>query len=220
MVIASQARRVEYPPLSAPEMSTMTDTNPRQAEYPVDPLFLNRWSPRAFTGESVPEKDLLTILDAARWAPSAFNSQPWRFVYGVKGTPAFDKLLGLLNDFNQSWAKNAGAIVIVLSKTHLLPPGASEEVPSYSHTLDAGAAWGSAALQATLLGYSAHGATGIHLDKVHETLDVPEGYRAELAFVVGKRGDKSILPEGLAAREMPSPRKPLAEIAFEGSFKG
>ena len=99
-------------------------------------------------------------------------------------------------------------------------PPAQSRIASYSHTLDAGAAWGSAALQATLLGYSAHGATGIHLDKVHETLDVPEGYRAELAFVVGKRGDKSILPEGLAAREVPSPRKPLAEIAFEGSFKG
>ncbi len=198
----------------------MTDTSPRQAEFPVDSLFLNRWSPRAFTGEAVPEKDVLTILDAARWAPSAFNSQPWRFVYAVKGTENFDRLLGLLNDFNRSWAKEAGAIVILLSKTHLLPPGAAEEVPSYSHTLDAGAAWGSAALQATLLGYSVHGMTGIHLDKVAETLGVPEGYRPELAFAIGKRGDKSSLPEGLAAREAPSPRKPLAEIAFEGSFKG
>ncbi|MCX8999481.1 nitroreductase family protein [Rhizobiaceae bacterium BDR2-2] len=197
----------------------MTETNSRQAEYSVDPLFLNRWSPRAFTGEAVPEKDLLTILDAARWAPSAFNSQPWRFVYGIKGTPAFDTLLGLLNDFNQSWAKDAGAVVVLLSKTHLLPPGASAEVPSYSHTLDAGAAWGIAALQATRLGYFTHGMTGVHFDKVQETLGVPDGHRAELAFVVGKRGDKSKLPEGLAAREEPSPRKPLAELAFEGSFK-
>lgn len=198
----------------------MTDTNPRQAEFPVDSLFLNRWSPRAFTGEAVPEKDVLTILDAARWAPSAFNSQPWRFVYAVKGTENFDRLLGLLNDFNRSWAQEAGAIVILLSRTHLLPPGAAEEIPSYSHTLDAGAAWGSAALQATLLGYSVHGMTGIHLDRVAETLGVPEGYRPELAFAIGKRGDKASLPEGLAARETPSPRKPLAEIAFEGSFKG
>lgn len=197
----------------------MTDTNPRQAEYPVDTLFLNRWSPRAFTGEAVTEKDLLTILDAARWAPSAFNSQPWRFVYGIKGTESFDKLLGLLNDFNKSWAKDAGALVILLSKTHLLPPGANEEVPSYSHSLDAGAAWGSAALQATLLGYSVHGMTGIQFDKVHDTLGVPEGYRPELAFAIGKRGDKTKLPEGLQAREVPSPRKALAEVAFDGAFK-
>ena len=197
----------------------MTFTNPRSSEYPVEPLFLDRWSPRAFDGSAVPPSDLLTILDAARWAPSAFNSQPWRFVYAVKGTPDFDKLLGLLNDFNKSWASDAGALVVLLSKTHLLPPGAQDEVPSYSHSLDAGAAWGSAALQASLLGYAAHGMTGIHLDKVHEVLGVPDGYRAELAFAIGKRGDKAKLPEGLQARETPSPRKPLAEVAFEGTFK-
>lgn len=198
----------------------MTDTNPRKAEYPVASVFLDRWSSRAYTGEPVPEQDLLTILDAAHWAPSAFNSQPWRFVYAIKGTESFDALLALLNDFNRSWASNAGALVIVLSKTHMLPPGASEEVPSYSHTLDAGAAWGSAALQATMLGYAAHGMTGIHLDKIAEALGVPAGYRPELAFSVGKRGDASQLPEMLASREGPSPRRPVSEIAFEGRFKG
>lgn len=197
----------------------MTDRNPRSSSYPVDALFLDRWSPRAFDGSAVAEADLLTILDAARWAPSAFNSQPWRFVYGIRGTEAFDRLLGLLNDFNQSWARQAGALVVLLSKTHLLPPGASEEVPAYSHSLDAGAAWANAALQATQLGYAAHGMTGIHMDKIKETLGVPDGYRPELAFSIGKQGDKSSLPEGLQARETPSPRRPLEEIAFEGFFK-
>ena len=199
----------------------MTDTNPRQAEYPVDPLFLNRWSPRAFTGESVPEKDLLTILDAARWAPSAFNSQPWRFVYGVKGTPAFDKLLGLLNDFNQSWAKNAGAIVIVLSKTHLLPPGAAEEVPSYSHTLDAGAAWGSAAAAGNAARLLRPWRDG-HPPR-QDPRDAGRSGRLPCRACLRRRQTWWTNPfclKGLAAREVPSPRKPLAEIAFEGSFKG
>jgi len=81
-----------------------TTANGRTAAYPIDPLFLERWSPRAFTGEAMTETDLMTILEAARWAPSSYNSQPWRFIYGRRGTPAWDRIFALLNPFNQSWA--------------------------------------------------------------------------------------------------------------------
>ncbi|KAE8235126.1 hypothetical protein A4X03_0g9892, partial [Tilletia caries] len=85
----------------------MTTSNRRKSEYNVDPIFLDRWSPRAFDGSIMPKDDLLTILDAGHWAPSAFNYQPWRFVYALKGIPEFDKFLDILNEFNQGWAKNA-----------------------------------------------------------------------------------------------------------------
>ena len=88
----------------------MTTSNHRKSEYNVDPIFLDRWSPRAFDGSTMPKEDLLTILDAAHWAPSAFNYQPWRFVYALKGTPEFDKFLDILIEFNQGWAKNASAV--------------------------------------------------------------------------------------------------------------
>lgn len=190
----------------------------RSAENPIDPLFLDRWSPRAFDGEAVSEETLLTILDAAHWAPSAFNSQPWRFVYAVKGTPEWDRLFGLLNDFNQGWAASAGALVFILSKTHFAASASAEEKLSHSHSFDAGAAWGLLALQARLLGLYAHGMTGIRFDEVAATLGLPEGYRVEAAAAIGALGDKAQLPEGLRARETPSPRRPLAEVAFKGGF--
>lgn len=199
-------------------MNQIAPINARSSEFPVDPLFLERWSPRAFDGQPVPEETLLTILDAARWAPSAFNSQPWRFVYAVKGTPEWDRLFGLLNDFNQGWASTAGALVFIVSKTHFAAPGATEEKPLYSHSFDAGAAWGQLSLQARLLGLHTHGMTGIRFDRAAETLGLPEGYRVEAAVAIGKLGDLASLPEGLRARETPSARRPLAEVAFKGGF--
>jgi nitroreductase len=196
-----------------------TTVNGRTADYPIDPQFLERWSPRAFTGEAMGEADLMTVLEAARWAPSSYNSQPWRFIYARRGTPAWDGLLALLNPFNQSWAKEAGALVIVVSSSTMLPPGAEKPVPSHSHSFDTGSAWGYLALEARRLGWYAHGMVGFDMNRAFADLGVPEGYRVEAAIAIGRLGDKSILPEQLAAREVPSPRKPLAEVAFEGKFK-
>lgn len=196
----------------------MTAANSRKADHAIDPLFLNRWSPRAYSGETMPESDLLAILEAAHWAPSAYNSQPWRFVYALRDTAEWNKLFPILNDFNQSWAKDASALIVIISKSHFLAPGASEESLSYSHSFDTGAAWGALSLQAQLSGYQAHGMTGIHFEKAREILQLPEGYRVEAAAVVGRVGDKSQLPEFLQARETPSPRRPLSEVVFNGSF--
>ncbi len=118
----------------------MGETNPRQADHPIDPIFLTRWSPRAFTGEPVPEAALASMFEAARWAPSSYNSQPWRFLYALCGTPNFDRFLGLLVEFNQSWAKTAGALVILVSKETM--QAGDKIVPSRTHAFDAGAAWG------------------------------------------------------------------------------
>ncbi len=196
-----------------------TTANGRTADYPIDPQFLQRWSPRAFTGEVISEAELMTILEAARWAPSSYNSQPWRFVYARRGTPHWEKLLGLLVPFNQSWAKEAGALVIVVSNSLMLPPNSDKPVPSHSHSFDTGAAWGYMALEAERIGWHTHGMVGFDIPRAFAELDVPEGHRVEAAVAIGRKGDKSILPEQLQAREVPSPRKPLSESVFEGGFK-
>jgi len=197
----------------------MTTPSTRHSDYPIDPVFLERWSPRAFSAETIAEHELLGLLEAARWAPSSYNSQPARFIYGRRGTPAFDKLLGILNEFNRSWAKTAAAIVIAVSNSLMRPPGQDKDVPSHSHSFDAGAAWMSFALQATRQGWYTHGMVGLDFDRAFAELDVPQGYRVEAAIAVGRLGDKATLPDFLQAREQPSDRRPLSAVAMEGGFK-
>ncbi len=197
----------------------MTHSNTRQSEYPVDPLFLDRWSPRAFNGANMPKEHLLTILDAAHWAPSASNLQPWRFVYAHKGSAQWDTFSELLMEGNRVWAKNASVLLFIISRSYSISRD-GEKKPAATHSFDAGAAWFSLAMQAHLLGYHAHGMAGIFTDKIVETLNVPEGYVVEAAVAIGTLTDKSTLPENLAERETPSKRLPLADVAFEGSFTG
>ncbi|MGY5809364.1 nitroreductase family protein [Rhizobium sp. LEGMi198b] len=196
----------------------MTSSNTRESQYPIDKLFLDRWSPRAFSSETMPEADLLTILEAAHWAPSASNLQPWRFVYALRGSENWEKFLDLLIEFNQSWAKSAAALLFVVSRTHNGELGSAEQKPNYSHSFDTGTAWGFLALQAHLAGYAAHGMGGFHVEKSYEVLGIPEGFRVEAAVAIGKIGDRDQLPEKLREREVPNHRKPLSEVAFNGTF--
>ena len=192
--------------------------NPRNADHQIEQVFLDRWSPRAFTGESIPEALLFSFFEAARWAPSSYNSQPWRFLYATRDNAHWDKFLGLLNEFNQSWAKTASALVFVVSEKTMVVSGKDAKIPARSHSFDAGAAWAYLALQATYLGWSTHGMAGIDHDRIRVELNVPEDFYVEAGIAIGKRGDKTSLPEALQAREAPSPRKPVAEIAFSGGF--
>ncbi|WP_426141405.1 nitroreductase family protein [Pseudomonas sp. DWP3-1-2] len=193
-------------------------TNPRIADYPIDAQFTERWSPRAFTGESIPQETLLSFFEAARWAPSAYNSQPWRFLYARRDTPNWSRYLSLLVEFNQSWAQHASALVIVISKTTFTAPGATEESPALWHTFDTGCAWGHLALQASQSGWYTHGMAGFDKERTRQELNIPEGYEIHAAVAIGKLGDKSTLPEYLQGRETPSPRRPVAELAAEGDF--
>ena len=197
----------------------MVTPSPRQPEHPIDPIFLARWSPRAFAPDTITEEELLGLLEAARWAPSSYNSQPARFIYGRRGTPAFDALLAFLNPFNQSWAKQASALVFVLSNSLMRPPGQDKDVPSRSHSFDAGAAWMSFALQAQMRDWYTHGMVGADFDRAFADLDVPQGFRVECAIALGRIGDRTSLSEGLQAREQPNDRQPLSAIAMEGRFR-
>ena len=197
----------------------MTTVNGRTADHPIDPMFLERWSPRAFAVEALAEADLLTMLAAARWAPSSYNSQPWRFVYARRDTPDWNRFLDLLVPFNRSWAEHAAALVILVSNSLMRPPGADKDVPSTTHSLDAGTASGYFALQANKMGWYVHGMVGFDRERAFAELNVPAGYRVEAAYAVGRLGDPASLPEGLRDRERPSPRTPLIELAFAGSFR-
>lgn len=190
----------------------------RQPHHPVDPIFIDRWSPRAFDGSEMPEADLMTMFEAARWAPSAFNAQPWRFLYARRGDAHWERFLHLLTPWNRGWAQSASALIFILSDRLTVTKWGGEQ-ESHSHSFDAGAAWAYLALQATHMGYHAHGMTGIEHDQAREELRVPERFRLEAAAAIGRIGDPAtILDEKLRAREFPSDRKPIAEFVFAGDF--
>ena len=197
----------------------MTEANARVSDHPIDPRFLERWSPRSFTGEPITEAELMTLFEAARWAPSSYNSQPWRFIYALRDTPDWESLFGLLNEYNQSWAKNAGALVVVLSKSTLLPPGKDREIPSHSHSFDTGSAFAYLSLQASISGLASHAMVGFDMDSAFAKLQVPQGYRVEAAIAIGRRGDKALLPEAMQGREEPNGRNPVAQFAMPGRFR-
>lgn len=190
----------------------------RIADHPIEEFFAGRWSPRAFTAETISERELLGLLEAARWAPSALNAQPWRFVYSFRGEAQFDRLVSSLSPNNQSWAGHAAALIAIATKTTLLPPGADVEKPSPSHSFDAGAAWGHFAIQAHLKGWSTHAMGGFDPGKAAEAIGLPEGHAMQVVVAIGRRGSAEQLPEALRGREKPSPRRVIGESAFRGRF--
>ena len=198
-----------------------TSSNNRSSSYAIDPLFLERWSPRAFDENAViSEQELMTIFEAASWAPSSFNSQPWRFIYARRNTPEWLRMFDLLVPMNQAWAARASALVVLVSAKTAQPPGAPSPIPSYSHSLDAGAAWACLALQATRLGWYTHAMAGFNVEGAYEALNVPaEAFRVETTIAIGRLGDKSVLPPPLQEREQPNGRRPVAELVKEGQFQ-
>lgn len=196
----------------------MTTANGRTADHSIDTLFLERWSPRAFNGDPIALEELLTLLEAARWAASSGNSQPWRFIYGLSGTPAFDKLHGLLLPGNQTWAKHASALLFFVSKkTSTSPDGKVSHLGA--HSFDTGAAANSFALQALKRGWHTHFMGGFDRERAIAELNIPDDVHVEAACAVGHLGDPASLPEALREREKPNSRRPLAESVFEGELK-
>lgn len=187
----------------------------RQPETSVHSLFLERWSPRSFTGEVIPSADLMAIFEAAKWAPSSYNNQPWRLIYATKDNQtAWDKLFNLLGEFNQSWCKTASVIMLIVSKTKFEFNGK----PARTHSFDAGAAWGYLALEAWQRGWAAHGMEGFDYDAAKQAFNLGDDYTVEAMAVIGKPASKEKLPPDLQDKEQPSERKPLAQIMAEGEL--
>jgi len=186
-----------------------------EAEHPVDELFLDRWSPRAMSGEGVTDEELMTLFEAARWAPSSYNNQPWRILYARRDTEHWGVFFDLLVEGNRNWVKDAAVILLFVSKETFDFNGK----PYPTHSFDTGAAWENLALQATMLGLVTHGMQGFDYERARAELGIPEGFRVEAMAAVGRPGDPSRLPESLREREAPSGRKPLSEITCEGAFR-
>lgn len=193
----------------------------RATEHPIDDVFTRRWSPRAFDSSPLQESELFRLFEAARWAPSAFNVQPWRFLYALRGSPDWERFLEILVPFNRSWAANSGAIVFILSDRYMREEDGTPREELYSHAFDTGAAWGQLALQAVHDGLHTHGITGLDFEMAYRELRVPPDFRIEMALAVGRTGNPAeCLPDFLREREVPSGRKPLDELVFRGSFPG
>ena len=186
----------------------------RRAEHPVGEIFLDRWSPRAMSGEEMAEGELMTLFEAARWAPSSYNNQPWRIMYARRGTAHWQTFFDLLVEGNQAWAKDAAALLVFASKETFDFDGK----PYPTHSFDTGAAWENLALQGALKGLVVHGMQGFDYERARAALSIPEGFRVEAMAALGRPGDPARLPEPMRAREAPSDRKPLAETVCEGPF--
>lgn len=193
----------------------MEKTN-RKADHKILDLILNRWSPRAMSGESITDEELNCLFEAARWAPSSYNGQPWRFIYAKRDTPAWDPIYNLMVQFNKDWTKNAAVLIVIISRNNFM----YNNKPSRTHSFDTGSAWENLALQGTFQGLVVHGMEGFDYNKAKEVLRIPDGYTVEAMCAIGRPGNKENLPAEMQKDEKPSDRKPITEFAFEGVFKG
>ena len=193
----------------------MTDLdNHRKPTYSINNLILNRWSPRSMSGEEINDKDLMSLFEAARWAPSSYNNQPWRFIYAKRNSASWEKFFNLLADGNKIWTKNASVLVVIISRKNF----EHNEKPSITHQFDTGAAWENLAIEATSCGLVTHGMQGFDYDKARKELEIPDSFDVMAMIAIGKKAPKENLPSELQKMEFPNNRKPLSEIIMEGKF--
>ena len=196
-------------------MSQLPDAlSSRKADHPIEPLFLKRWSPRAMSGAPLSDGQLSSLLEAARWAPSTYNEQEWRYLYARRGTQGWEMFFSLLMEANQAWCKQAAVLFVVLSKKTFTRNGK----PNPVHTFDSGASFENLALQGAALGLVVHGMAGFDRDKTRRDLAVPDDYEVEAMIAAGHPGNPADLPPELGEREQPSGRKKIGEFAREGKF--
>jgi nitroreductase len=186
----------------------------RKADHPIEPILLRRWSPRAMSGEAITEAEMLTLFEAARWAPSTYNEQEWRFLYARRDTPQWPLFFNLLIEFNQSWCQRAALLAVVLGHKVFQQNGKENPV----HLFDCGSAFENLALQGSAMQLVVHGMQGFDYGKARTTLQVPDDYAVVAMFAVGRPGDPADLPESAREREKPSSRKPVQEFICEGGF--
>jgi nitroreductase len=185
-------------------------------EFPVHDLIRKRWSPRAFAAKSVSPEILGSLFEAARWAPSCNNEQPWSFIVGTKEDPeTFAKILGTLVEFNQAWAKNAPVLAIAVSELAFAKNGQ----PNRNAHYDTGAAVSQLTTEATSHGLFLHQMAGFDPQKAAEVFGIPAGWEPIAAFAIGYDGEAESLPQGLRERELaPGTRKSLREFVMSGHW--
>lgn len=185
-------------------------------DHPVHPLITQRWSPYAYSDKPVSREDLLSLFEAARWAASSYNEQPWVFLVATKDQPAeHAKALGCLVEPNQAWAKHVPVLVLACIRTTFSRNGAPNQVASH----DLGLAAGNLCLEATARGLQVHQMAGIVPEKVREVFKLPEGVQPYTAIAIGYAADPNALPDQVRVQETtPRGRKPLSEIVHGGEY--
>lgn len=192
----------------------MSVQNSRRADRPIDPIFLERWSRRALSDAPLDEDDLATLFEAARWAPSARNAQPWRFLYARPGDEAWPVFLDLIYPRNRVWAERAKALVLLASVAVRVEDGTA--TAWRTHAFDAGAAWAFLALQAAHLGLTVRAMGGFDLERAPEALGLPEVLAPQVMLAVGRPGSSKALPDHLASLETPTDRTPRSAFVVRG----
>lgn len=203
----------------------MTTTNPllagprakpAAADHPVHELLAARWSPRAFSDQEISDANLHLLFEAARWAPSGSNEQPWSFVFARRtDTEGFARILESISPNNATWAKGAAVLMITAARINRL----GKDIPSGSSQYDLGASVAMLSVQATALGIALHQMGGFDAAKAQSLLGVPDSHRCHTAIAIGYPGDPALLPDDLRQREtVARVRNPLNSFVFAGSW--
>ena len=195
-------------------LSTTDPLTARKADYPVEPLFLRRWSPRAMNGEPLTQEELCSLFEAARWARSTYNEQEWRFLYAKRDTAQWPLFFSLLMEANQVWCQRAAVLIVVLARKVFTHNGQ----PNPVYLFDAGSAWQNLALQATSRGLVAHGMAGFDFGKARAVLQVPDHFAVAAMIALGRPGNPADLSPELREREVPSGRRPVQQSICEGPY--
>lgn len=185
-------------------------------DHPILKLLSERWSPYGFKDRSVPESDLRSLFEAARWAASSYNEQPWNYVVATREDPVeFGRLLGCLVESNRSWARTAPVLVLAVVSLQF----ATNRQDNRAAVHDLGLAAGNLVMEATARGLSVHQMIGILPDQARELYRIPEHFEAWTAFAIGYSADPGTLPETLKERDLtPRQRKPLGKFVFAGTW--
>ncbi len=186
----------------------------RSADHQINPLFIRRWSPRAMSGERIDDAELFRLFEAARWAPSSYNEQEWRYVYAARDTAHWESLFSLLVEANQAWCKDASHLLLIASRKKF----SKNDKDNGVHSFDTGTSFQNLALQGADMGLVIHGMAGFDKDAAREKLSIPEVYAVEAMVAVGKPGPLSNLPENYQEMEQPSGRNRVEEFVSEGTF--
>src|SRR5882672_612439 len=191
-------------------------SNPAPVQYPVHDLIKNRWSPRAFSDKPVPKEVLQSLFEAARWAPSSSNEQPWAFLVATKDAPEnFEKSLGSLVGFNAGWARKAPVLVIAVAELAFAKNGA----PNRNAQYDVGAASLQLCIEATARGLVVHQMAGFDPESAREAYNIPQGWEPIAVMTIGYPGDASSLAEPYLTKEKaPRSRKPIREFVMSGEW--
>jgi nitroreductase len=189
---------------------------PAQTDYPIEEILKRRWSPRAFSDRMVEPEKLRSLFEAARWAPSCFNEQPWQFVIATRQAPEdYARLLSCLVEGNQEWARLAPVLMVSVAKLNFEKTGK----PNRHAFHDVGLAVGNLLVQATALDLFVHQMAGFSVERVTEIYGIPRGFEPVAAIAVGYAADVEVLPEELRARELGGrSRKPVSSFVFQGRW--